>query len=312
VRILVTGANGFVGSWLTAELEAAGHEIVPDPSPSRTDVTDPTAMDRWVAATQPDAAVHLAAVANPRAADDDPRQAVEVAILGTLNIVNSLAAHHRQTGASPVLLVSSSAEVYGIPGPDALPLSEAMPVRPRTLYALTKVAQEGVALGHGSRSGLRVVVVRSFNQIGPGQALAFAVPSFAARIHSARERNEAEVGVGNLDVRRDLTDVRDAVVAYRRLIEEAAATEAGMTPLVVNVGSGRSVAMRDVFERLVALSDADVRPRIDPSLLRAGEPDEIRADIKLLQRLTGWSPRIPLDTTLHDVAASVPAIAPAS
>jgi GDP-4-dehydro-6-deoxy-D-mannose reductase len=153
---------------------------------------------------------------------------------------------------------------------------------------------------------LRVVVVRSFNLIGPGQPPELAVPSFAARIDAARERQDSEVRVGNLDVRRDLTDVRDAVVAYRRLVEVAVGTDPGAPGVIVNVGSGQSVAMREVFERLVALSGAHVRPRIDPSLVRTGEADEIRADIELLHELTGWQPQIPLETTLKDVAAALP------
>jgi GDP-4-dehydro-6-deoxy-D-mannose reductase len=306
VRILVTGSKGFVGKWLLAELEAAGHEIASDLSPSRTDVTDAEATAKWVALSQPDAIVHLAAEANPRAVDDDVSEALRVAVLGTLNVVTALATHHRRSGARPVLLVASSSEVYGVPAPDDLPLTEATPVRPRTLYGQTKVAQEGIALDYGVRSGLRVVVARSFNQIGPGQSPHYAVPSFASRIIAARDKRQSEVLVGNLDVRRDLTDVRDAVIAYRRLIEVAAATEAGTDGLVVNLGSGRSVTMREVFRQLAEAAEARVEPRVDPALVRAGEPQEIRADIRFLEKLTGWRPRIALETTLADVVAALP------
>jgi GDP-4-dehydro-6-deoxy-D-mannose reductase len=310
VRILVTGSKGFVGKWLLAELQAAGHEITHDPSPSRTDVTDAEATAHWVALSEPDAIVHLAAEANPRAVDDDVSEALRVAVLGTLNVVTALATHGRRTGARPVLVVASSSEVYGVPPPDDLPLKEATPVRPRTLYGLTKVAQEGIALGYGPRSGLRVVVARSFNQVGPGQSPSYAVPSFATRIIAARDKRESEVLVGNLDVRRDLTDVRDAVVAYRRLIEVAATTEAATDGLVVNVGSGRSVTMREVFRQLATAAGARVEPRVDPALVRSGEAQEIRADIQFLERLTGWRPRIALGTTLADVVAAMPTATP--
>jgi GDP-4-dehydro-6-deoxy-D-mannose reductase len=310
VRILVTGSKGFVGKWLLAELQAAGHDIAHDPSPSHTDVRDAEATARWVAASQPDAIVHLAAEANPRAVDDDVSQALGVAVLGTLNIVTALAEYHRGTGTRPVLLVTSSSEVYGTPAPDDLPLKETAPVRPRTLYGQTKVAQEGIALGYGVRSGLRVVVARSFNQVGPGQSPQYAVPSFASRIVAARDERQVEVLVGNLDVRRDLTDVRDAVIAYRRLIEVAATTEAASDGLIVNVGSGRSVAMREVFGLLAAAAGARVEPRIDPALIRSGEPREIRADVQFLGKLTGWGPRIALEKTLADVVAAMPSATP--
>lgn len=312
MRILVTGSKGFVGKWLLAELQAAGHEIAHDPSPTHTDVKDAQATARWVTASQPDAVVHLAAEANPRAVDDDISEAFEVAIQGTLNVVDALATLHRRTGARPVLLVTSSSEVYGGPAPDDLPLKETSAVRPRSSYGQTKVAQEAIALGYGVRSGLRVVVARSFNQIGPGQSPPYAVPSFASRIVAARDERRLEVPVGNLDVRRDFTDVRDAVIAYRRLIEVAAAMEPPSEGLIVNVGSGRSVAMREVFGLLAEAASARVNPRVDPALIRAGEPPEIRADVHFLGKLTGWGPRIALEKTLADIVAAMPSATPPS
>jgi nucleoside-diphosphate-sugar epimerase len=129
------------------------------------------------------------------------------------------------------------------------------------------------------------------------------VPSFAARIIEARDKQQAKVMVGNLDVLRDLTDVRDAVIAYRRLIE-ITAKEPEVDGRVVNVGSGRSVAMGEVFRQLARAAGARVEPVTDSSLLRKGEAPEIRADIDLLESLTGWRPRIELGTTLADVVAA--------
>jgi GDP-4-dehydro-6-deoxy-D-mannose reductase len=304
VRVIVTGATGFVGRWLVAELQTAGHEVVGDPAGSRTDVTLGPAVARWVAASAPDAVIHLAAVAAPRDVEADPGRALALAVGGTANVIDALAHGGNRHGSPPILLVSGSSEVYGAPEPGELPFAETAPVRPRTAYALTKLAQESVALAHGVRTGLRVVVTRSFNHTGPGQRETFAVPAFAQRILAAQETGSAKVPVGNLDVCRDLTDVRDVVVAYRRLIEVAAARATPGDGLIVNVGSGRCVAMREVVARLAAIAGVVVEPVIEAALVREGEPVEVRADITRITGLTGWLPTIALDTTLRDVLAA--------
>ena len=169
------------------------------------------------------------------------------------------------------------------------------------MYAKAKAAQEDTALRAGSAAGLTVIAVRAFNHTGPGQSPTFAVPAFAARIVAARESGASSIVVGDIDVWRDLTDVRDVADAYRRLIELADRGEVSAEGLVVNVASGRSVLLREVVAQLAALAGVAIEPVVDPALLRAGQPREIRGDPARLRGLTGWRPAIPLETTLQDV-----------
>lgn len=311
MRVLVTGATGFVGRWLVPELAAAGHEVVSTGRAGRVEVTDASAISEWIASVRPDAVIHLATMAAPRAVEADLARALSVAVQGTANVVSALG-QGRPAGSRPILLVAGSGQIYGNPDPAELPLTENSPLRPRTLYAVTKLAQEGIALSQGARAGLRVIATRSFNHLGPGQSSQFAVAAFAERIRAAQASGAGTIPVGNLDVRRDMTDVRDVVVAYRRLVEAAGDGTIDADGLVVNVASGRSVVMRDVLSRLATLAGVVVEPAIEAELVRDGEPPEVCADISRIVGLTGWHPTIDLDTTLRDVlaAAGSPTVQP--
>jgi GDP-4-dehydro-6-deoxy-D-mannose reductase len=303
MRVLVTGATGFVGRWLIAELEAGGHEVLASGGSTRSgerrpvEVTDRSAVTAEIGRHRPDAVAHLAAVSFGPDAASDPGRALAINVGGTINVVGALGA----LGGARALLVTGSSEVYGAPDPHDLPLDEASAIAPRGTYGLTKVAQEAIALAHGRAMGLRVVATRSFNHAGPGQRTDFAIPAFASRIVAARQAGERSIRVGNIDVRRDITDVRDVVRAYRRLLELAAGGGTPADGLVVNVASGTSVAMRDVLAGLSAVAGFEVEPAIDPGLVRSDDPPDIRGDATRLRALTGWRPEIPLERTLADV-----------
>lgn len=301
MRIAVTGASGFVGRWLVVELERAGHVVVTSPT-GRVDVRDPAAIRAWFTTVRPDAVAHLAAVAAPREVAADPEGARAIAVSGTRHIIDALAA----TSPMGVVLVVGSSEVYG--RPVRLPLVESMPLAPHTPYAQVKTEQETTALEHGGSVGIRVVATRSFNHTGPGQRTAFAIPAFAARIVEAQRTGAQTFAVGNLEVRRDISDVRDVVIAYRLLLEHAAEGAAAGSGLVVNVGSGRAVRLLDVVDALVRKAGGGVEPVTDPSLVHTGAAPEIRADTTLLRAITGWQPRIDLDQTLADVLAAAVAV----
>jgi GDP-4-dehydro-6-deoxy-D-mannose reductase len=309
-RILVTGARGFVGQWLTAEFADAGYDVVE--LREGIDVRDAELVREAVAETEPDAVAHLAAVAFAPDAAADPREAFNVAVTGTINVMEAV----RDVPSAPALLVTGSSEVYGSPAPNDLPLTERSVLTPGSPYAVGKAAQESVAIAYAARFGLRVIVTRSFNHIGPGQRPAFVVPAFARRIARVARGEADHVPVGDIDVRRDFSDVRDVVRAYRRLVDIALEREFGRGGAVVNVCSGKSVLIRSIAERLCELAGVDVPLVVNQDFVRPGVAAEIRGDYGLLADETGWRPEIDLSDTLAEIwreAAAEPAnVAPSS
>lgn len=302
MRIFITGAIGFVGRWLETELIGVGHEVVAAPGPDELDITDRPGLVRWLdhPGGPPDAVIHLAGMAFAPDAGQDPGEAFRVNVGGTVALFEAL----RELGIRPPVLVSGSADVYGAPRPKDLPLREDAPSAPNSPYSLSKVAQEGAAAEASARYGFPVVATRSFNHAGPGQRPVFVVPAMAQRVMAVKRGQATTIPAGNIDVRRDLTDVRDVVVAYRQLLEAAVAGKLASRFTVANVASGEVVTVRDIIARLCALAGVAPMIEIDQSLVRADDPAEVRGDATLIRQLVGWQPRIPLEQTLADVLAS--------
>ncbi|HEY5385337.1 MAG TPA: GDP-mannose 4,6-dehydratase [Acidimicrobiales bacterium] len=292
MRALITGGKGFVGQWLAAHLKDCDDDVsVID---IETDVADGAALRRVMTEVAPDAVYHLAAMTHVGESWENPSQVLRVNVLGTAEVL----AAARTLGSSVRVLVVSSAEVYGVVTSEQLPLREDTPTKPASPYAASKLAAEAVALQAWRGFGQPVVVVRPFNHIGPGQSPNFFVPALAKRIVEARRSGARSLPVGNLTTRRDFTDVRDVVVAYRLLVER------GDSGTVYNVCSGRDVAMSEVARELLDLSGAELTLETDPSLLRPVDVPVLRGSAELLTATTGWEPRIPLATTLADVLTS--------
>ncbi|HVT41711.1 MAG TPA: GDP-mannose 4,6-dehydratase [Acidimicrobiales bacterium] len=295
MRALITGGKGFVGQWLAAHLSAQGDEVaVID---LETDVADGAAVRRVMDDVGPDAVYHLAAMTHVGQSWEDPSQVLRVNVLGTAEIL----AGARSVRPDARILVVSSAEVYGIVTPEQLPLGEDASTVPASPYAASKLAAEAVALQAWRGYDQPVMVVRPFNHIGPGQSPNFFVPAFARRIIEAQRTNASTLRVGTLTTRRDFTDVRDVVKAYRLLMEK------GAPGGVYNVCTGVDVAMSEIAEQLLALAGADLTLETDPDLVRPVDVPVLRGDGALLGRATGWVPQIPLATTLADVLASAEA-----
>lgn len=296
MRVYVTGASGFVGRWLARELEEAGHEVAPPPGSPQIEITDADALRVDLERARPDAVVHLAAISFAPDAGADPAGAMAVNVAGTDALMRAIAS----LDPRPAVLAISSSEVYGTPSPEALPLTELAPLRPRTIYGLTKVGQEAAAVWGALRHGLRLVVARPFNHTGPGQRPVFAVPAFVQRVLAVRNAEADSIRAGNIDVRRDIGDVRDVVRAYRLLLERM---ESGWpaSPTTFNVASGRAVAIGEVIETLCRLVGVEPRIAVDPDLVRPGDPPEIVGDARALTDAVGWRPEVPLATTLADM-----------
>ncbi len=292
MRALVTGGLGFVGRHLTAYLHAEGDDVVTldHHGEHPVDITDGPAVAAAIAAATPDAVYHLAGWADVGASWSDPLAVFRANAEGTLHVLRACEA----AGVHRVLAVAS-ADVYGIVTEAELPLTERSPLRPTSPYAASKVAAEALAhqafLGHG----LGVIRVRPFNHLGPGQSEHFVAPALAARIARCERDDRDEIPVGNLSARRDVTDVRDVVRAYRLLVERGAPGE------VYNVCSGTDIEIQELADRLVALARRPIGLAPDPSLLRPVDLPVLRGDATKLRSATGWSPRIPIDQTLADL-----------
>ena len=289
VRAVVTGGNGFVGTWLSEHLRACGDEVVS--LDREVEITDVVAVREAVTAAAPDVLYHLAALTHVGRSWDGPGEVLRVNALGTLNVLEGARACSRV----PRVLIVSSAEVYGSVPEYELPIHEGVPLAPVTPYGASKVAAEFLGIQAHLGYGLPVLRVRPFNHVGPGQAAGFVVASLASRIVEARRSGARSVPVGNLGARRDLTDVRDVVRAYRLLMEHGEPGE------VYNVCSGHDVSISEVASRLLELAGVDLQLEVDPALARPVDVPVLRGDYGKLHEATGWRPEIDFSKTLRDV-----------
>jgi GDP-4-dehydro-6-deoxy-D-mannose reductase len=291
VRVLVTGNKGFVAQWLIRHLVSSGDEL--GGGDAEVDVTDRPALTEVITGVAPDAICHLAAQSSVRASWTDQTATYRVNTLGALNVIEAALACPRP----PRVLLVSSAEVYGRVSPGELPIREDRPFAPLSPYAASKAASELIGLQAWLGQGLEVVRARPFNHTGPGQRPDFVVPALARQVAAAAASGSQVLETGNLDARRDLTDVRDVVRAYRHLLERGAPGE------VYNVCRGEAVSIEEVARRLLAVAGLDLRIAVDPARVRPADIPELRGDASRLHAATGWVPEIPLDQTLADVVA---------
>jgi GDP-4-dehydro-6-deoxy-D-mannose reductase len=289
VRALVTGARGFVGSWLTTHLVESGDDVVG--IDHEVEITDGEAVRAAIVDAAPDVVYHLAALTNVGRSWTDPSEVLRVNAIGTLCVLEAA----RACPHPPRVLMTSSAEVYGAVPQELLPVTEEAPLAPVTPYAASKVAAEYLGVQAHLAYGLPVLRMRPFNHVGPGQSSAFVVSALAQRIVEARRSGDDRILVGNLTARRDLTDVRDVVRAYRLLAERGVAGE------VYNVCSGRDIAIAEVATQMQSLAGVELRFELDPALSRPVDVPVVRGDFAKLRAATGWEPRLSLEHTLRDV-----------
>jgi GDP-4-dehydro-6-deoxy-D-mannose reductase len=305
MRILITGALGFAGRHLTERCAAEGAEVVGvgrrrAPAAelpaglsdyAQSDLLDLRQAERAVRSTAPDRVFHLAAEASVARSWEDPAAAVLGNLSGTLNVLEAVRRHAPEAR----LLVACSGEEYGVP--ERLPVDEHHPLRPQNPYAVSKASADLAAGFYADTYGMRVVRMRAFNHAGPGQSPVYVVANIARQIAAAEAAasgsDTIELLTGNLEVKRDFTDVRCVVRAYWLAIERA-------EPSVYNVCSGNSVTIGEIFAALGEHTRLEVKPRIDPSRLREHEVMEIVGSHQRLTQATGWEPEIPLETTLRD------------
>ena len=310
MKILVTGADGFVGSRLVLRLLALGHDVgaavLPTPAfdeqaarrdllggaqAKPLDLLDAESISSVVGEGW-DAIFHLAGVASGAETNRDPDIAWKVNTLGTARLVSSVA-DLQHAGADPLLLLVSTAEVYGAGTRTAR--VETDETRPCSTYAATKLAAEIAAFEACRRTGLRVVVARPFPHTGAGQDIRFVVPAFTRRVLEAKTLGVSEIKVGNLDPVRDLLHVEDVVDAYALLLESGKSGE------VYNVASGRGVSVKDLLQMVSKAAGHPVLPRIDQGLVRPADVPHLVGNSDKLHSLVGWSPKLSTEQAVQEV-----------
>jgi GDP-4-dehydro-6-deoxy-D-mannose reductase len=298
--VLVTGASGFAGSHLVQHLSGA-HDIVgwsrsaPRPEIAAlarwqpVDLRDRDAVDAAIRELRPSAIVHCAGLPQVAESWADTAAPLAANVLGTHRLLEAV----RVNRVRCRIVIIGSAHVYA---PSTVPITEDHPLGPASPYALSKLAQEQLALRTVAEDGLEVIVTRSFNHTGPRQAPSFMAPSMARQI-AAIERGAREpiIRVGNLDTQRDLLDVRDVVRAYASLMRT------GTPGTVYNVASGIGRQVRAVLAALIARASVPIRVEMDTERLRANDIPMLVGDATRLRAATGWAPQIPFEQTLDDL-----------
>ncbi len=308
MRFLITGVGGFAGSHLAdyllakagADAEVWGCDLTDVPRPYHPaqlkrlvcNLLDPEAVRALIERVRPDRIYHLAGQAFVGDSWANPWPTLETNLRSQVNLSEAVLAARLE----PRLLVLGSAEEYGRVALEDLPIRETCPLRPDSPYSVSKVGQDYLGLQYHLSSGLDVVRARPFNHIGPRQNSKFVAPAFASQIAAIEAgRQPAMLRVGNLEARRDFTDVRDMVRAYALALDHGEAGE------VYNIGSGQSRTIRDLLTTLLSLARVEITVEVDPDRLRPSDVPEMRCDASKFRACTGWEPRIPFEHSLRDL-----------
>ena len=288
-RALLLGGHGFVGRHMSQALDdkfsvtATGREF---------DIRNKGLIQSLVESIRPTVVVNFAFITTVRETFEDPSNTYQTGLLGMLNLLEALKA----IKFSGRILNISSSEVYGFPDARDLPIVESAPLKPMSPYSVAKVSAEALGYQWFKSEGMNIVTARPFTHIGPGQTDRFALSSFSKQLaEMALGLKEPVIEVGNLNSTRDITDVRDIVRAYCLLLDVGEEGE------IYNVCSGREVKIKKLLDRLIELSEIAVTVKMEKSLVRSTEQNQIFGSYKKLCDTTGWIPEISLDVTLLDM-----------
>ncbi len=310
MRVLITGITGFAGSHLADYLLAEQPQVEvfglyrwrsPRDNVAHLgdrvrllegDLRDESSLRRVVAESRPDMIFHLAAQSYVPTSWRAPTETLTTNIAGQSNLFEAV----RAVGLDPVIQIACSSEEYGLVLPDEVPIDEDNPLRPLSPYAVSKVAQDMLAYQYFRSYGTRTIRTRGFNHTGPRRGEVFVTSNFARQVAMIEAGlQKPAIRVGNLDAVRDFTDVRDMVRAYW-----LAATR-GTPGEVYNIGSGTGITIRELLDRLLALSQVEVEVEVDPERLRPSDVEVLICNGAKFHAATGWKPQIPFQQTLQDV-----------
>ena len=306
---MVTGVTGFVGGHLCEHLAAEGDVVAGISATGRWPVGsesigeavrverfdlasgDVAALADLIARKRPEAIYHLAAQANPQASVADPRGTWALNLGGTLSLLEAA----KLSGLAPRVVIVGSGVCYGNPAPEYLPVREDCPLRPNNPYSASKAAADLLGIQHYLAHGTDTVMARPFNHAGPRQSSNYVLAALARQVAEVEAGLVPRVEVGNLDIVRDFTDVRDVVRAYRLLATGGAAGE------IYNLGSGRGTRLADALETLRGLAGVPIEVHVDPARVRPVDQPLLVADPTKLRAATGWTAAIPMERTLADM-----------
>ena len=310
MNILITGITGFAGSHL-AEYILAHHPgvkvhgiirwrsrmdnvagILGQVELHEADLKDMVSLKKVLAACRPERIFHLAAQSFVPTSWRLPAETFMINAVGQINLFETVL----DLKLDPRIQIAGSSEEYGMVHPDEVPMKETNPLRPLSPYAVSKVAQDLLGYQYFKSYGLKVIRTRGFNHTGPRRGDVFVTSNFSKQVAEIEKgKREPVIYVGNLDARRDFTDVRDMVRAYWL------AAEKGEPGDVYNLGSGTAISMHRLLEMLTALSRTKLRIQVDPERLRPSDVQILLADNSKFRALTGWAPTIPFEKTLADL-----------
>ncbi len=302
-KILVIGASGFVGGHLlrylssdtTLEIYATGNQKeipeLPSVKMTRLDILSSSETENLLRTIRPDTVILLAAQSSVALSFQYPELTMNVNVIGSLHVMEAV----RNICPESTLLLTGSSEEYGAVTEEMMPIRETVRLEPKSPYAISKAASEQLATMYARSYGLKFVMVRAFNHIGPGQSPQFVVSDFAKQIAAIEKGlSEPVLYVGNLSACRDFTDVRDVVRGYRLL------TQYGRHGEVYNIGTGKSISVRHILDLLLEASKVPIEVVVDKAKYRPVDIPDIRADIGKIYMDTEWNPQIPVETSILD------------
>ncbi len=310
MRVLITGITGFAGSHLAEyilrhhpQVEVYGmvrwrsrmeniRHIEDKIELVEADLKDIVSLQSCLAHVKPDRIFHLAAQSFVPTSWKCPAETFAINAIGQINLLEAV----RSLNLSPRIQVAGSSEEYGHVNADEVPMKETNPLRPLSPYAVSKVAQDLLGYQYFRSYGMHIVRTRGFNHTGPRRGEVFVTSSFAKQVAEIEAgKREPVIYVGNLEAKRDFTDVRDMVEAYWLSLEKGEDGE------VYNIGSGVARSVKEVLETLLSLSRVDVRVEVDAKRLRPSDVPILLSDSTKFVKLTGWKPKIPFTQTLRDL-----------
>ncbi|MGN0347040.1 MAG: GDP-mannose 4,6-dehydratase [Lachnospiraceae bacterium] len=303
-KAMVIGAAGFAGRYLIEHLSRdlgydtvatkLSREVLED-TPVKVcdlDILEKEAIVELLFEERPDYIFHLAAQSSVSVAWNNPQLTIDINVKGGVNVLDAV----RELYYKPRILMIGSGEEYGHILPGETPIKENNRLDPGNIYAATKACQNMIGSIYSRAYDMELILVRAFNHIGPGQSSIFVVSDFCRQVAEIEKGlREPVMYVGNLSAKRDFTDVRDVVRAYGLLVQKGKKGE------TYNVGSGRAVEIRDILERIIAKSTAEIQVKTDMAKIRPVDVPIIEADITKIREATGWSPQISLDRTISEV-----------